>query len=650
MHPPFETHETQSSPFSVTALDGNAAEERDLRALRDLPSQTPNLYISDNSLRSFGDTYGVRGLVNTPFFSDPSLALYVDGVPYGNAFSYSTELLDVDRIEVLRGPQGHLVGRNNSAGVIQISTRQPDDRFRAAGTLGFGTEDWQYYRVGVSGPIRSNRLHFSVAGLLSKRDGFLENTNLDTEPDSQEGMLGRVAIGWKPAENWEVLFAVTAEDFDDGTQRIAPLSGPHFKVASDFDGVTEVSANSQALRVQHVGECVTFSSVTARRDWQLDPFTLDLDLSPFAGNTARIEQRQEQWSQELRFESPDSSETWRWLAGFYFSTSEIESDSTRNFFVPVPGFFAAETTRFETDDDNYALFGQLRWRATERFEIAVGTRLDYTVKEIDRTKASTLGVIAPLDKERNYFNAAPNLTLTLELTDDVMLYGTTGIGFKPGGYSGFVDPPSSARFDTERVWANEIGVKTAWFERRLIANAAVFYYDIWDYQVERPVPGTTDLTIVNADKAQSLGAELEIAARPAEGVELSGFIGYTGIEFREYKDPVTGANLVDHRAPYTPEFNGGLAAQYTPRCGFFARAEWVVVGETYFDDLNAQRGKQSSYGIVNAKVGYERKNFALFVFGKNLEDKFYYTNKRLDLDAGVPGEPRTWGVMGTVRY
>lgn len=632
-------------------MSGREVSDAGIESLPDLAAHVPNLFIGDNSLRSFGDTYSIRGQVNTPFFSDPSVVLYVDDVAYGNAFSYSTELIDIERIDVFRGPHGHLFGKNNSGGVIQIYSRKPIDRSEANAGFTYGSYDLQRYRAGLMGPIVSNAVYFGAAGVFAKRDGILRNGNLKTRPDTEDGFNGRFFLTWAPSEEWEATFTITGEEYDDGTQRIVPLSGNHFQVASDFDGETQIAANSQSLRVRHSAENFVFTSVTARRDWKLDPFTLDLDLSPFVGNTASIEQQQEQWSQELRLQSPPEAETWKWLAGFYFSTSEIDNDSTRNFFIPPPvGIFATGRTRYTREDSNYALFGQVTCAATEKLDISLGTRLDYTVRHIDRTKASTLALIRPIDDDEDFFNAAPKLTFACDATEDILVYGSTGLGFKPGGFSGFVDPPSSPEFDTEYTWANEIGVKSAWCDKRCFANVSLFYYKIWDYQVERPVPGSTDLTIVNADEATSFGAEAELTATPLDGLELTALVGTTWIEFDRYKDPSTGATLDGNRAPFVPEFNLGLAAQYRSRSGLFARTELHLVGDTYFDDLNTQRGKQSSYALVHAKAGYESKHFAVYVYGNNLTDREYFTNKRVDLSAGVPGEPLTVGVETSLRY
>lgn len=147
-----------------------------------------------------------------------------------------------------------------------------------------------------------------------------------------------------------------------------------------------------------------------------------------------------------------------------------------------------------------------------------------------------------------------------------------------------------------------------------------------------------------------MGAEVELIARPVTGLELSGAFGYTHAEFVRYQDPTTGADLAGNDTPYTPEFTATAAAQYKHRLGFFGRVEFVAIGETFYDEANTGRFRQASYGLLNARLGYERKHFAVFLFGRNLTDTEYFVNKVVDLVAGVPGEPATIGAMVQLSY
>jgi len=269
---------------------------------------------------------------------------------------------------------------------------------------------------------------------------------------------------------------------------------------------------------------------------------------------------------------------------------------------------------------------------------------------LQRTRSSTFGSPPPVHADGDFFNVAPKLALAYRLNETLMLYGNTGLGFKPGGYSAFVDPPGSPKFNTETAWASELGLKSSWLGGKLEADAALFYYDVTDYQVEQFTPTGFDLTVVSAPKARSVGAELELTAHPTSGWDISCRFGYTDARLERYTNPFTGATVRNTHPPFAAEFNASISAQYKHRSGFLGRVEYLAVGDTFYDAENTKPFKQSTYGILQARVGFERGHFGIFLFGENLTDTEYFTTKSPPLNAGAPGWPRTIGAMASVRY
>src|SRR5262249_1071455 len=158
--------------------------------------------------------------------------------------------------------------------------------------------------------------------------------------------------------------------------------------------------------------------------------------------------------------------------------------------------------------------------------ITLGLRLDDSVRKLQRKHTSSFGSVPPVDDHKDFVNAAPKLTVDYRPSDRLLFYASTGMGFMPGGFSPFIDPPASPEFDTEKTWANELGLKSTHLDDKLTVNLALFYNDVNDYQVEQQTPGGVEFTVVNAPEARSLGGELELTARPASS-ELSAFFGYT---------------------------------------------------------------------------------------------------------------------------
>jgi len=395
---------------------------------------------------------------------------------------------------------------------------------------------------------------------------------------------------------------------------------------------------------------IKVTSITSRREFQFDPFKLDPDFSPLAGNVAMAKHHQVQWSQELRVRPLVANERWDWQGGFFFSTTKIDVDRTINFVIPPTGFSGRDDIHFAQGLNTYALFGECTHTPREKLHVTLGLRLDYSLRDLKRSRTSTFGSPPPVGADDDFFNAAPKLTLTYDVADDLLIYGSTGLGFKPGGFSGIIDPPRSPRFETETAWANEIGLKSSWADGKVTANAALFYYEITDYQVEQFMPAGLDLTVANAPEATTLGGELDLTMRPLKGWEVTGFFGYTDARLRRYTDPFTGITVQDAQAPFVANFNSGVATQYKHDKGPFARVEYVVVGEKFHDAANTSRFKQSAYGFLNARIGFEREHFGLFLFGENLTDTHYFTKKFPSTDSGAPGLPRSFGVMLVARY
>ena len=650
---PVGTQDAQAVPAAVSAWDRQSLDAAGIGSLQQLPATAPNLTLSHAVARSYGDIYAVRGVANTEFFSDPALAVYVDDAPMGGVFAMPPELPDADRVAIWRGPQGTRFGKNSPAGVVDITTRKPTDQYEAEGRLSYGTYNTQAYRASVMGPLVPGQLRLALTGGYGSSDGFLYNPLLKNHPDHQENLSGRAYLGWTPAADWDISLTLGAVKYNDGI-RMVPLAGDHREVSSDISPRADAAGNDQALRIQRTLPGAILTSITTRRDYSADPILLDLDLSPLPGNTALIRQHESYVSQEFRLQSPDDTATWQWRGGLFYSRAKRDGADTRQFAAdPAHGlpFAVAQTTDFTLEEQETAVFGQLTYAGIEHLEVTLGARADYFDKSLDRGKV-VMGMPLPaISADDTYFTASPQLTVAYHFASNVMVYASSGLGYKPGGFSAYVDPPRSPAFATERNWANEVGLKSAWLERRLLANVALFYNDISNYQVERSVTGTSDLTIFNAPAVTARGVEAQLVVKPVDGLALSADFGYTDIQFDRFDSPDTGLSLKGKHPPYVPEFNACFAAQFNCPRGFFARVEYQAVGRTFYDEANTSTLEQSGYGLVNARLGYEARRFSVCVFGENLADQDYFTKKLMVMQpAGVPGTPQTFGVMASVKY
>jgi len=639
----------QQVPQSLTAVTGPSLDRAGITSVPDLQRIVPNLSLAQAGLRSYSDNYTMRGLGNTEFLSSPAVALYVDDAPFGDTMSYATDLLTVEQVTVYRGPQGSRFGKNSEAGVIHVVTRQPTDRFEGDVSATLASFNTQTYRVSAMGPLVKGKLLFSLAGQSATSDGFIRNTLQNTHADEREALNGRGALRWMPNEIWDVNFSATADHFDDGLG-IVSLSGNPHETATETDPQVKRDANSQSLRVRGTWEKIAVTSITTRQDSRFHPLKIDPDFSPLPGNTGILNWAQIQWSEELRVQPNAPGDRWEWHTGVFFAATDTDIHRPSELFLPQIPLTARDVIDSQQTVNTYALFGEVTRKIGSRWDVTLGLRLDYTTAEIHRTRDFTLGSPPPVDADTGFFNAAPKLTLAHHVSDTMLIYGSTGLGFKPGGFSPLIDPPRSPKFETETVWASEVGVKSTWLDDRITANASLFFNAITDYQVEQIVPPGFDNTVVNAPRARSFGAEVELTARPTSGLELSGFLGWTDVELESYTDPFISTTVRDTHPPFVAAFNAGVAAQYNHKSGLFGRVGATFLGDTYADAANTPAFKQPAYGLLSARLGFERGNYSIQIFGENLTDTDYFMKKIPALNAGAPGRPQTFGVMVSAQF
>jgi len=647
---------------TITTFDEGQIRSQDIAKVNDLRGRVPNLNASDNNLRGFNNVYNLRGIGNTQFFSNPALVTYVDGVPMGNAFAYGTDYYNLEAIEVYRGPQPTLFGRNSSAGVINIRTIQPSNRYRANATVSYGSYNTQEYIAGASGPIVKDNLYLGLGGYLTQSDGYTYNTSFGRAVDDRNGIGGRVQLRYTPVENWDISVFADIDQYTDGDTGLTPLSGPQWVQNNSKQGRTRISRNTVALRAEGVYDWGTVTSATARQWFDLSPnFN---DISPFISipfvtvdsATTLTGIQQEQYTTELRFQSPKDAEgPLRWLAGFFYLNGQVDDTGTNEFIatapVPFPPFMItfdnSSTTSYTLNEENIAFFGEVGVDLSKELELILGLRLDYTNKELSnrqRYATATGTPLAPtLNASRGEFNPAPSIGLGWTPDEQTRVYWNTTYGFQSGGYVGYADTVALAEYDTETILANEIGVEWTSADKKFTVGATGFFYKIWDYQVERTTVSPQYL-ILNAPESRSLGAEITTAYEPLPGLVLSGAFGYTNFEFEEYVDPFTGQDYAGNTAPFVPEFNTTVAAQYTHETGFFARVEMQAFGNTYYNEANDARFEQGSYALLNVKTGWENDHVGVFFVGENLTDTFYFSNINPDLAAGSPGAPQYVGV------
>ncbi|NET52822.1 MAG: TonB-dependent receptor plug domain-containing protein [Merismopedia sp. SIO2A8] len=293
--------DVQDVPISITAFTDQQIEDANIDTSRGVADNTPNYTVFDATGGRFFDYYSLRGLSNFNFASRDAVGFFIDDVPYDYGGFINQNLVDVERVEVLRGPQNILYGRSAQAGAINVITRRPTNNFEFNGTVSYRSFDNLESQASVSGPIVDDRLRFRLSGSYGSRDGYYENTFLDDDVDDESGGNVRGQILWTPSEDWEVLVNASYDDYHTDGVPLTFIDSDPFELAQNINGFNDLTSNTQSLRASYSGSNLRFTSITARR-YSAQANVSDLDLTTLDGGQFTSEFTSKVFSQEVRLQ------------------------------------------------------------------------------------------------------------------------------------------------------------------------------------------------------------------------------------------------------------------------------------------------------------------------------------------------------------
>lgn len=674
----------------VTAsADGEGAGEGDLdetilapedldrfgvETLEDLSALAPNLHFVNSDTRGYGNVVSMRGLSNTLFFGPAAVGLYVDDVPFSDAFTYASNLLSLESARVHHGPQGASFGANGAAGMINLTTLQAGDSWQDAASVEYGSYDSRAVTYSSSGPLAETPFGHTFQLYWKERDGFVRNRTLGNRPDDRSVLGGLASLIWSPSDDTEIKLRVMAERVDDGGQRLTALpisqnpffgrpgdpfggqplipnlafTGDIHTVDSDLRGQNESERYQLSLHARRDLEWGTVKSITSYQNWDLGPQTVDLDLSPAPLATSLIEQSQELWTQEIRVQSLQGAGPLSWRGGLFYMSKENSGATRRQFpFNPLDPFntIVAEGNRFSIEQDTFAAFGKAAYALGNGLSVEAGARVEHVRVAMDRVK--TLAPFGPIpdqspSEDDLYFS--PTAGAVYEIDGNLTAFARSGLGIKPHGYSAFSDSPVTASFGDERNWSNEVGLQYRNEQTSINAVVRAFWNEIEDYQLNAQNPLSTDFVVVNAEEVRSRGVEAELQWRPIDPLLLHGTAGFTDIQFEDYTDAFTGANRDGNTVPFIPEFTASVGFRYDLPGGFFIGSSVRAALDTYYDAANTEAFSEEGCWVWDAQVGYEQENWSVTVFGRNLLEEDYYSFINPQIAAGTPGDPQLFGI------
>jgi iron complex outermembrane receptor protein len=670
----------QAVPLAITALSSDSLRERGVNDIYGLRSLTPNFDAHQNNgevkvfIRGIGKTLDNPG-------AEGSVAVHQDGVVISVPSGQSTAFYDIDRIEVLRGPQGTLYGRNATGGAVNIITRGPTEDVKINARVSVGNYGATEAEVGVGGALLPGKLLGRLAVMKIGRGGFGRNIFNGEEVDDRDefGVRGKLRLLATEQFTAELQFDYWRADDAAGIvhtfgSAFGTLQGvldggtaaPNIRdIASENEQGRNVKTYGASLELAYeIGDAWTLKSLSGYRD--IDRVQVgDFDGTTTPGWKFNNVNDGHQFSQELQV-SYDTDRLHGILGLYYFESSIFSTNTVPfGFNSNLPGDIFDQRGTAKTKA--YAAFGSLTWAATDKLNLTAGLRYS----DEKRRSAGSFEIrvqpfvdaFIPLAARRSWNALTPRFSVDYTFAEGAMVYATVSRGFKSGQIlPGNTNPP----IDPEFVWSYELGLKTTLLDNRMRANLTGFYYDYTDLQVSQ-LDGL-NFTIKNAAKAEIKGFEAEIAFAPTSRTSLELTYGFLDATFSEFltADPIFPAlgtlDLSGNPLPSAPKhmITAGAAHAFPTSLGEFEiRADWRWRDKAYFDPYRRSSASQGAYSETNVRATFRPENYpqwSVALWANNLFDKEAITTNYISLaSGGFPrnggaNDPRTYGIEFRYNY
>ena len=624
-------------PISVNVIPDDKIDDLGMRRLEDLSLSVPNLTISQGTISNLVSIRGIGSGQNQGY--EQSVGLFVDGIYAGRDLQFRAPFLDVERVEVLKGPQGILFGKNTIAGAISTVSAKPSHVFEAEVSTLYAPDHGEHFFEGVlSGSVFAD-LSARFAMRVSSLDGYLDNSVLNTEEPETDEQVYRITLLWDPLDAIQITLKheYSRYNIDGKTSQIVDSGafGPIFEFMDsgfndDFDesrssgGVgdsfapefTDTASHNTALTVNYDIAGYLLTAITGFSNFNYDDL-YDIDNSALSALALRREEKFHQFSQEIRLSSPLAQisswvpwnvEAFDYIVGFYYHYQDLDSTSTvnvdtrmlANLGVPLPGFAGSRNNKIQQDTNNWAVFGQATWHMHENLRFSAGLRYteedktvskDFFISDLGSQTANpaldpffALSGARPhdFDTARSEAHLTPMVNLQWDVNEQDLLYFSFSTAAKGGGFdlratSGVL---SDFEFNDERATGFEIGAKTHWFNETVTLNIALFRTEIENLQVTT-FDGFASFVVNNAAAATTQGVELNSRWKAADGLTFSASAAYLDAQYDSFNN---AACTVSQTSAFRASGASGICTQdlsgqkprYAPQWTANLNAEYVL--------------------------------------------------------------------------
>ena len=666
-------------PIAVTAITGDTIKQQQLYQVRDVAALSPGLNINSDSVsRAFISIRGIGvTLIDTV---QPGVGIFIDGIYQPNTSYLNSPLVDVARVEVLRGPQGTLFGNNTLGGAINVITNQPGNTWkgRVDGSAA-PQDDFNSISGSVSGPIIKDKLQIRIGAAYHHQDGFMKNdaTGDPQNPLTQKSVNGTVRA--LPTDWATLTFNASYDDVFGGNVPYFNVDGPRdysLHGRSNADNYAQIkyyAANGKGeFDVAPLNTKITLIGAYNRRTYTA---TSDGDFGPYNLILSTGGNRLNTYTGELRFDTKFSDHV-STLIGFFGQNSALDQTTISTLFLPLgPPIGILPVTAPATADSlnrSRAAFGTVFVKLDGGWDIAVGGRVDYQTELTASQTANNVALAAIPNYKKTQFQ--PRVTLTKHFTPDAMAYVSVAKGVRGGGQNGPGAPNPIYRGDD--VWTYELGTKLSVLDRKISLNADVFYNDYKHFIGQNalaPIPGGYTAINLNTGTVRSYGAEFEVHARPTPNWRIDGGLTLLHARITDQSEYVAliGERLPSNRILFVPDWNFNIGSNYTVPLphddALVFDASLIGKGSRVGSSLDpATSPKLASYYLVNGSITLRiAKGYEVSVFATNLFNEKYiesYLDKSLLVkatgalaplvasDLAIQGDRRRVGIRASVKF
>lgn len=648
----FKQNKRNLTSTAVSTINVQQLHNQQIVNLKELTAVMPNFYMPDYGSYANTPVY-IRGIGTKSKGS--AVGFYVDGIPHFESSAFNIDLSDIAAVNVFRGPQGTLYGRNTIAGIINVYTHNPLDYQRTRIKVGYGRYNDFIAQASNYAKI-SEKFGISTAASYHHNDGMFTNHFLNEKADKLNEGEGRIGFYWRPTTNWLLHLNSTLTYSEQNGYPYAPydiVKDELLPISYNRNSTYRRLISSTGLNAQYENNHISFNSQTSYQFIKSHQ-GLDQDFTPQDVYFVDNSYHQNMLSQELTLKSNDKGR-YQWIIGLFgmlLHSNQFAETSyfTRDFSTP---------TTYKNPTAGYAIYHQSSYNIWRGMSATVGLRFDYehakTTYNQDKTTLST-GVTTHAKgfvSSASFRQFTPKFTLQYLTNKDNLYYISITRGYKPGGFNTIFKTDAERTYDPEYSWNYEVGTRLKFLNGRLTAEADLFYIDWRHMQTTYTVPGVGNV-IANAGHTDSKGFELSLAYHPIKSLQLNLNYGYTHARYLEYKKSAR-EDFSGNRLPMVPNHTLSLNGTYTIMpAGWFDKIIFNTgltgLGRIYWADDNIVR--QNFYATLNAKVSLTKGIFTWEVWGKNLTatDYMAYGFKASQGNYAQRGKPLTFGTAVSVSF